>query len=557
MGKRRKLDKPQIEAGQTPSWVSWAILGVIVLVYAAIRIRMLGIPIERDEGEYAYVGQLILKGVPPFKLAYNMKLPGIYYAYALVMGVFGQSVVGIHLGLLVVNAASMVLLYLIARRLFDSTVGLVSAAAFGFLTINQNIFGTQAHATHFVVLPALAGILFALKAVESKKLLHVALSGVLVGIALTMKQQGMFFVPFVLIYLLANDLRERPIRAISITGRACVFIACSALPYILICALMAASGVFGRFWLWTFEYARNYVGEIPVGQALGVFLKNTSEMAGPSVVLWLLAGLGLVLVWVDGATRKRALWMTGFFLFSLATIVPGFYFRQHYYVTWMPSLALLIGVFVGSARNILKRLTGIAAVSYIPAAVFVVGLLFTINAHSEFLLRLPMDQATRSIYGGNPWIETQEIAKYLKAHSKPTDTIAVLGSEPQLPFFADRRSATGYIYTYPLMERQKLAGKMQKEMIAEIEKSKPKYIVFVSISTSWLWRQGSDMTILNWALGEYIPKNYTQMGYVMTYYGGLGPSSFTTEYIWGDKARAYPIKPDNGIYIFERKIEAN
>ena len=34
----------------------------------AIRIRLLGIPLERDEGEYAYAGQLILQGVPPYKL---------------------------------------------------------------------------------------------------------------------------------------------------------------------------------------------------------------------------------------------------------------------------------------------------------------------------------------------------------------------------------------------------------------------------------------------------------------------------------------------------------
>ena len=45
----------------------------------AIRIRLLGIPLERDEGEYAYAGQLMLQGIPPYKLAYNMKFPGTCY----------------------------------------------------------------------------------------------------------------------------------------------------------------------------------------------------------------------------------------------------------------------------------------------------------------------------------------------------------------------------------------------------------------------------------------------------------------------------------------------
>lgn len=41
-----------------------------------VRVRLLNLPLERDEGEYAYAGQLILEGVPPYKEAWNMKLPG-------------------------------------------------------------------------------------------------------------------------------------------------------------------------------------------------------------------------------------------------------------------------------------------------------------------------------------------------------------------------------------------------------------------------------------------------------------------------------------------------
>ena len=56
--------------------VAWIFLTVIVFgLVIAIRIRLLGIPLERDEGEYAYTGQLMLQGIPPYKLAYNMKFP--------------------------------------------------------------------------------------------------------------------------------------------------------------------------------------------------------------------------------------------------------------------------------------------------------------------------------------------------------------------------------------------------------------------------------------------------------------------------------------------------
>ena len=80
----------------------WWLLAVAVGITVYIRIRLLDIPLERDEGEYAYSGQLILHGIPPWKLAYTMKLPGTAVAYAFFISVFGQTTAGIHVGLLLV-----------------------------------------------------------------------------------------------------------------------------------------------------------------------------------------------------------------------------------------------------------------------------------------------------------------------------------------------------------------------------------------------------------------------------------------------------------------------
>src|SRR5207247_8173812 len=101
----------------------WVVVGLTILLVVLIRVRLREMPLERDEGEYAYAGQLILKGVPPYKEAYNMKLPGTYAAYALIMAVFGQSASGIRLGVVLVNAASIVLLFLIGRKLLDDAAG--------------------------------------------------------------------------------------------------------------------------------------------------------------------------------------------------------------------------------------------------------------------------------------------------------------------------------------------------------------------------------------------------------------------------------------------------
>jgi hypothetical protein len=87
----------------------WVVLAIVVATAAFLRCQYLHVPLERDEGEYAYGGQLLLQGMPPFQLVYNMKLPGTQAVYALAMALFGQTIAGIRIGLLFVNAATILM----------------------------------------------------------------------------------------------------------------------------------------------------------------------------------------------------------------------------------------------------------------------------------------------------------------------------------------------------------------------------------------------------------------------------------------------------------------
>src|ERR1700694_3996957 len=98
----RHGDESKGRAGRVSAYLCYALLTLVIVLFAAIRYRLREMPLERDEGEYAYAGQLILQGVPPYQLAYNMKLPGTYVAYAVLMAVFGQTLVGVRIGMLAV-----------------------------------------------------------------------------------------------------------------------------------------------------------------------------------------------------------------------------------------------------------------------------------------------------------------------------------------------------------------------------------------------------------------------------------------------------------------------
>jgi hypothetical protein len=147
----------------------YGLLLLVIAVFGLIRWHLRNIPLERDEGEYAYAGQLMLHGVSPYASLYSMKLPGTFAAYAAILAIFGQTIAGIHLGLLVINAATTLLVFLLGKRLFGLLAGLVAGASYALLSTSPAVVGFAAHATNFVVLPAVGGILLLLRVTETRR----------------------------------------------------------------------------------------------------------------------------------------------------------------------------------------------------------------------------------------------------------------------------------------------------------------------------------------------------------------------------------------------------
>ena len=138
------------------------------------------------------------------------------------------------------------------------------------------------------------------------------------------------------------------------------------------------------------------------------------------------------------------------------------------------------------------------------------------------------------------------VADYLRQHTAPDDTIMVLGSEPEIYFEAHRHSASGYIYTYSLMEDQKYWPAMQKQMMQEVEANRPAYVVFVNIYASWLSGHGSPQVVAfrTW-MDRYLSSNFEEAGMVEV----AEPES---HYFWGEEAREHH-HPGREIVIYKRK----
>ena len=523
-------------------WIWFGLIAIVVFSWA-MRCHLLDVPLERDEGEYAYGAQLILEGLLPYQNFYAMKLPGIYAVYAGILSVFGQTQRGIHLGLLLVNGATILMMFLLGRRLFDPVTGLMAAACFAVLSVSQSVQGVFANAEHFVILAAVAGMVVLLKALEENRSGLFLLSGLLLGIGVIIKQHGIFFVASGVAYLLFSYLGDRPILWRSFLLRFGLLILGAALPYALTCVVFLFAGVFDRFWFWTVTYALEYSSEISPRLAWGGFKMNFTDIVASGPFIWAIAGIGLTsLAWQKSA-RDRWKFMTCFLLFSVLAICPGFYFRPHYFVLTLPIIGLLAGLGIFGLHALLSNVR-IRGLRYaISGLAFVVCIGATLWSESDFLFRMTPAQASRATYGLNPFPESIALGRFIRENTQAQDRIAVFGSEPQLFFYSGRRSATGHIYMYPLMEGHAFALDMQKQMIKEITQNRPEFLVFVKVPTSWLVRRTSPRLLFEW-FQRYQAEHYSLAGVIEL-------SGLEGVYRWGRDAD-WPPATDQWVAVFKR-----
>jgi 4-amino-4-deoxy-L-arabinose transferase-like glycosyltransferase len=520
----------------------WLLAAIVFGVVIAIRIRLLGIPLERDEGEYAYAGQLILQGVPPYTLAYNMKFPGTYAAYAAIMSIFGQTITGIHLGLLLVNAATIILVFLLGRQLVNSVVGLVSGMTYAVLSVSPSVLGFAGHATHFVLLPVLGGTLLLLNTTNRRPLGWLFGSGLLFGLGILMKQPAVFFALFGAIHIVSNNFFRR-LRLEKILLRSLVFSTGVILPLGITCLLLWRIGAFDRFWFWTIDYARQYGSLVPFSDAPRYFFYSAKEVLVAGWPIWTLAGIGLVAGLWERRTRSITAFLLVFLFFSTLALCSGFFFRLHYFILVLPAVSLLAGVGVGRLSDL--SVARLVVVRFIPILILGFALACPILAERKFFFEASPADASGMIYPEAPFVESIRVAEYLREHTTRNDTVAVLGSEPQIYFYSDRHSATGYIYTYGLMETQKYASQMQQEMIREIERARPKFLISVVTPDSWLQRPESERLIFTWA-NQYAAQNYTVAGFVNM----VAPGK--TDYYFDNVPQSVP-QLGKYILIYQRK----
>jgi 4-amino-4-deoxy-L-arabinose transferase-like glycosyltransferase len=472
-------------AGLAAPWRAWLGLLVILTAYFAVRWPFRHAPLIRDEGEYAHLGQQILQGAVPYLEIYNQKTPLVFYLVAGVQRIGGESLEALRLATTAYGMVTAVIVFLIGRRLFGASAGLWAALAFCVMSFDQCGVLHSASTEFFMLLWLAVAVHLWFLGRERGRLWPAALAGAAAGLAYQTKQVGVA----VLLYLWADALwpalwanPERP----RVARRALHEAAWAALGFSMVLAAtlayFAAEGALGAYVEATWTNNWEYVGQRhrSMARIVGVLRALPSQVARWDLGLWLVGSVGLGALACTRPSRSSS----GLWLLLAATFATGLLAGATYVQYFVPMIVpLSLGTGVACAWLVHR-----CATSPLPwRAVFLAALIAPWIApahHVRALLRDPAAALEAQVARLPPTGVSREVARYLAERTEPDEPILVVGSEPQIYFYARRPAASEMAHTYPLTGPYLFSAAKRTAFYERLRQHGPRYVVVVRLPSS-------------------------------------------------------------------------
>ena len=516
---------------------------------ALIRSKFFNIPFERDEGAYGYYGKLLLEGKIPYKDFYEQKFPGIFYFYAFMVGVFGDTVKSIHMGFMFLNMASIVLVFAGSRRLFSPLAGVISAITFAIVSLTPSLSGFTIQGEHGVAFFISLGIYAYSYCARSTNWKYYFLTGIALGCAFMVKTSGLFLVLWGGIAIVIDFFLDGNKRSVKeFFRRTLIYSGGVFLVVGILFLIIAMKGSFNEMIYWSYEIPKKYVGQIKWEDGKTYLEYTYKAITNDYKFFWMHAALALSVVFLKNIPWRLKLVSISLVGFSTMTIFPGYYFYGHYWIQILPGLSIMAGLTFYSINDLLKNRLGIKTdkMKYAYVSLFIILSLMHLNKLKDYYFNPNYDRILRTVYGNNPFPETMRIADFINANSKPEDNIVSIGSEPEIYFYTKKNCPSRHAYFSALVVDVPEHKEWQREFVRDVEKAKPRYIIFYNHSISLMVQPNTDRYIWEW-YDKYI-KDYNMIGCVDMIDGYM-----VANYVWREKLAGYQPQGKNLIYIYERK----
>ncbi len=521
-------------------WGPFLLLAISSVIVLQARLKLLAIPLERDEGGFAYIGHWLLQGKSLYTDMVDNKLPGLYLLYLGFTNLFGYSAVGVHTGLLLTSAVSAVCFYFLARDLFNPFVAAIATSFFLLLTAAPNVVGFAAHATQLLLPFVIGGFLILWRAILSGRLVLFFIAGILLGFAFIIKQQSVVFGMMaaliwwpVRIWWNRHDKKWLPILEWILLGVG------GLLPVSLTIGYFAITGRFDDLYFWTFEQPSQLAASF--AQPRWELFRNIFPLVVESYFLiWIFAGAGLLTIWFSRVRKNTIAFGIFFSLLGLGSVVIGAAFYNHYFILAMPGIALLSAISLYWISLKVKK-----AGLFISLSLGMLLMLWPLVAQSDYFFKPDYIQIHQKAYNENMFPELEIIGKELSKRVSINGKIGIFGSEPGVLVAADRSGCSKHLFMYPLLSDPKTSPAFQQEFRHEMQECLPEYIVWNTSTGSWAI--GYDQLQIFQQLMEWVGENYTTSAIAELRPGLPGII------VWDEAVASYQSQSNYKVYVFKRK----
>jgi 4-amino-4-deoxy-L-arabinose transferase-like glycosyltransferase len=360
----------------------WApILAIVVFVFLVRLPGMLPSVVDWDESVYVLMARELLHGHLPYTSMFDDKPVGAPAIFALVMTIFGQSVLSVRLlGCLAVIATALLLRATVLRAGLPRPAGLAAALLYGAFT---TVLGGLATNTELLFAPCTAAAVYIAvtnaNAIRFRQHVQIiATCGLLFGLALWVKYVAALPAVALFVSLIGCWLWYRRLKPLPAVALAVVFGAACALPTALTALVYWSRGDLPLWWYSNFGFMSAYLRiRDPIGSAAHIALDFLVQIWLPVV----LGGWAAVSYLREPTSRERpfVLAMVAWLLAESAAVIAPWKFYNHYFLILLPPLCILSGLALAriAKRTIRARFLPLAApvlalvVALVPLATWV------------------------------------------------------------------------------------------------------------------------------------------------------------------------------------------
>jgi len=483
---------------------------LLAAAVAGLAIRLFSVvePLGIDQSLWASAVRGMSRDQLLYRDVWEQRPPGIYFTYLAGFSILGWTPAAVAWLDILASTATTLLLFLIGRRLSDTTIGALAAALYATLTIpgwlyRHDGFLERSVCETFIVVCVALSAWCAVECRERSSAFWAAAMGLFAGAAVVFKPNAGLYFPAVLAWL---TLYRRPSPSTpepSITRTLVVAVLASTIPPVMTVLWLWHLGLLGDARVAVLEFNRFYVAQGFTLKAYAIDFSKAIWLRMKTDPLWAAGGVGSLVVAWEFVRRRTLTALPGLAVLwggaaALVIVVNGARLFNTYFIQAFAPLAILAAWLIGDRMRESPWARGIAV-----ATGLLMGILMFQRSYPARVfewaradLNLVRGRVDRTAYldgfggygndRGYSARANEELATYIRANTSADDRIFLFGiNGAGIYFLSDRLTAHRFLRVNFFVPSEfpnpdfTLAA-----VVKDLAVRRPKYLIFEELHSS-------------------------------------------------------------------------